>query len=131
MSGHLMRCLGVFMAAGLVLGSGAQCTPSQEASEPTGKLPKLVDIGAKTCIPCKKMAPILEELASDYAGKFDVEFIDVSVDANVARAEKYKIKLIPTQIFLDPSGKELWRHQGFLGKEAILGKWRELGYKLQ
>ena len=40
-------------------------------------LPKLIDLGASKCIPCKKMAPILEEVKKEYAGILDVEFIDV------------------------------------------------------
>jgi len=42
----------------------------------------------------------------------------------------YNIKLIPTQIFYDPSGKEVFRHEGFFGKADILAKWKELGVDL-
>jgi thioredoxin 1 len=91
-------------------------------------LPKLVDLGASKCIPCKKMAPILEELKKEYAGVFDVEFIDVWQKENAKKAEEYKIESIPTQVFLDPKGKELWRHVGFFSKEEILAKWKELGF---
>ncbi len=90
-----------------------------------GQLPKLVDLGADKCIPCKTMAPILKELKKEYAGRFEVEFIDVWKDPKAAKP--YKIKLIPTQIFYDAAGKELFRHEGFYGKEDILGKWKELG----
>jgi len=117
------------VSTGLVGAIGMQFLRSETPRSPVAGLPKLVDLGAKTCIPCKRMAPILEGLKKDYAGKFDVEFIDVSVKGNVPLAEKYKIKLIPTQVFLDAKGKELWRHEGFLGREAILGKWKELGFK--
>lgn len=119
----------VLVSGGLVGVVCMQFLRAEATRSPAGGLPKLVDLGAKTCIPCKKMAPILEGLKKDYAGKFDVEFIDVSIESNVPLAEKYKIKLIPTQVFLDAKGKELWRHEGFLGKEAILGKWKELGFK--
>jgi len=91
-------------------------------------LPKLVDLGASKCIPCKQMAPILEELKKEYAGIFDVEFIDVWQKENAKKAEDYKIQSIPTQVFLDSKGKELWRHVGFFSKEDILAKWKELGY---
>ena len=92
-------------------------------------LPRLVDLGADKCIPCKMMAPILEELREEYAGSLEVVFIDVwqSPDAG----QKYGIGLIPTQIFYDASGKELFRHEGFFGKEEILAKWKELGIHLQ
>ena len=92
------------------------------------KLPKLLDLGAGRCIPCKLMAPILEELKKEYAGKLEVEFIDVWKTPDVAK--QYKINLIPTQIFYDASGKELFRHEGFFGKADILAKWKELGVKL-
>ena len=88
-------------------------------------LPRLVDLGAKSCVPCKVMAPILEELGQDYAGRFDAEFIDVGEDR--AAAGRYGIKLIPTQIFFGASGEELFRHEGFMSKEDILAKWDELG----
>lgn len=92
------------------------------------KLPRLVDLGADKCIPCKMMAPILEELKKDYAGTFSVEFIDVW--KNPDAGNKYGIRIIPTQIFFDAAGKELFRHEGFFSKEDILAKWRELGIEL-
>lgn len=103
--------------------------PEGKATTKTSGIPKLLDLGSKTCIPCKKMAPILDELKKDYAGKFDVEFIDVGQRENAAKAVKYGIKLIPTQIFFDKDGEELWRHEGFLGKADILARWKELGYE--
>lgn len=91
-------------------------------------LPRLVDLGAGKCIPCKKMAPILEELKKEFAGRLEVEFIDVW--ENPSAGARYKINLIPTQIFYDASGKELFRHEGFFSREDILGKWKELGVDL-
>lgn len=91
-------------------------------------LPKLLDLGAKACIPCKMMAPILDELTTEYAGRFDVEFIDVWIKENAEKAKAYGIGSIPTQIFFGRDGKELWRHEGFIAKADILAKWKELGY---
>ena len=91
-------------------------------------LPRLVDLGADKCVPCKMMAPILVELRSEYEGTFKVEFIDVW--KNPDEAPKYGIKLIPTQIFFDASGKELFRHEGFFSKEDILSKWKEFDVDL-
>jgi len=90
--------------------------------------PKLLDLGADKCIPCKMMAPILEELKEEYAGRLDVEFIDVWKNPQAAR--RYGIESIPTQIFFDAEGNELDRHAGFISKEDILRKWRELGIEL-
>jgi thioredoxin 1 len=89
-------------------------------------LPKLIDLGADKCIPCKEMAPILEKMKTDFAGVLDVQFIDVW--KNPEAGEAYDIELIPTQIFFDAEGKELFRHVGFFGREEMLAKWRELGY---
>jgi len=114
--------------------SDAKTIPHQSRTEnPTDKLvgkrlPTLIDLGAGKCIPCKMMAPILEELRTEYKGKLKVEFIDVS--KKPGEAKKYGIKLIPTQIFFDASGKELFRHEGFYSREDILAKWKELGVDL-
>ncbi len=91
----------------------------------SSKLPKLVDLGADKCIPCKMMAPVLKELKTEYEGRMEVEFIDVWKKPDAAK--QYKFQIIPTQIFFDASGKELFRHEGFFGKEDILKKWKELG----
>jgi len=108
--------------------SAAQCcdTAISEVKEEV-KIPTLIDLGAKKCIPCKKMAPILDELTKEYEGIFTVKFIDVWEKEGAVEAEKYKIESIPTQIFFDENGKELWRHTGFISKEDILKKWKELG----
>ena len=92
------------------------------------KLPRLVDFGATQCVQCKMLAPILDQLAKEYAGVLEVKFVDVWVEANAKEAEKYKIQLIPTQIYFDKDGKELWRNEGFISKEDILKQWRALGY---
>jgi thioredoxin 1 len=89
-------------------------------------IPRLVDIGADQCIPCKLMAPILEELRGEYAGRMQVDFIDVW--KNPHAAQPYRIHAIPTQIFFDESGRELARHQGFMSKEDILSTWKRVGY---
>jgi thioredoxin 1 len=93
------------------------------------KLPKLIDLGADKCIPCKMMAPLLEELKREYAGRLEVEFIDVW--KNPDAGQRYGIQMIPTQIFYDADGKERSRHVGFIGKEDILAKWKELGVELR
>ena len=111
-----------------VQNSAAKAKEKQAGPAPTQKLPHLVDLGADKCIPCKMMAPILEELRNEYKGKLQVEFIDVWKDRSAG--DQYGIRVIPTQIFFDPSGKELFRHVGFISKEDILSKWQELGFNL-
>ena len=106
----------------------AENTGDKAAPVAAAKLPKLIDLGAGKCIPCKMMAPILEELKKEYAGRMNVEFIDVWKDPEAGKT--YGIEMIPTQIFYDADGKELFRHTGFFGKEDILAKWKELGVNL-
>ena len=92
-------------------------------------LPRLVDLGSDKCIPCKMMAPLLQELKQEYAGRLVVEVIDVR--QNREAAAQYGIRMIPTQVFVAPSGDELFRHEGFMSKEAILAKWEELGVDIE
>lgn len=94
----------------------------------TKQLPRLLDLGATKCIPCKMMVPVLDELTKEYNGKLKVEFIDVW--ENRAAAEKYKVQSIPTQIFFDAKGKEVYRHTGFFSKEDILKTFKEHGIEL-
>jgi len=99
-----------------------------QVSQPAAGLPRLLDLGSVSCIPCKMMAPILEELKKEYEGRLQVEFIDVMANPDAGRS--YHLSLIPTQIFFDASGKERFRHEGFFSKEDILAKWKELGVDL-
>lgn len=98
----------------------------------SGKLPvkgmvTLVDLGAKKCIPCKMMAPILEELEEEYQGQAAIVFVDVW--ENPDAVEQFGIKVIPTQIFYDDQGREVLRHQGFFSKEHIIGVLEKLGVR--
>jgi thiol-disulfide isomerase/thioredoxin len=103
----------------------AERSPASPAPR-AAPLPRLVDLGATQCIPCKMMAPILDELRTTYAGHFEVHFIDVW--ENRAAGQAYRIRVIPTQVFFDAGGKELLRHEGFLSREDILRIWHRLGY---
>ena len=98
----------------------ADSTAGEQQERP---LPRLVDLGAGKCIPCKAMAPILKELKTTCAGTMDVAFIDVW--ENEGAGEKYGIKMIPTQIFFAADGRELFRHEGFMSREDIVAKWLE------
>lgn len=94
-------------------------------AEEAPALPRLLELGSHKCIPCKMMAPIIEELTTTCEGLVDVDFIDVKLDRDAAKP--YKVRIIPTQIFFAADGKELWRHQGFLPREEIVAKWAEFG----
>jgi thioredoxin 1 len=97
------------------------------ADVPVKGMVTMVDLGAKTCIPCKMMAPILVKLEKEYAGKAAVVFFDVWKDQ--APAKRFGIRAIPTQIFFDKAGKEVYRHEGFLGEEEIVRRFKDMGVK--
>jgi thioredoxin 1 len=77
-----------------------------------------IELGADRCIPCRKMQPIMKAIAQTYPDQVQVIFYDVWKDP--APAEKYGIQLIPTQVFIDQKGKEVFRHVGLFPKEEIL-----------
>ncbi len=125
---HALRSV-LFLLAGLAfLAVGLRAAASTAQAESKTTLPRLVDLGADKCIPCKMMAPVLAELAKDYPGQLEVVFIDVW--KNPGEGQDYRIQLIPTQIFYDATGKERFRHEGFMAKKDILAKWKELGVPL-
>lgn len=112
---------------GLFSATAALAAPPQAVvaqAVPVKGMVTMVDLGAKTCIPCKMMAPILVELEKEYRGKAAVVFIDVREDNS--QAERFKIRAIPTQIFFDKSGREVSRHEGFMEKKAIADQLNKL-----
>ncbi len=89
------------------------------ADENKKALVTFVELGSVNCIPCKMMQPVMKEIEKDYKSKVKVIFYDVWTAEGKPFAEKYAIKLIPTQVFLDKEGKEFFRHEGFFSKEDI------------
>ncbi len=85
----------------------------------------ILDIGAASCIPCKMMAPILEKLEKKYDGKAAVIFLDVRYHKETAIS--FGINGIPTQIFYDKKGNEVYRHLGFMSEDAIVAQFKKMG----
>ena len=126
------RMLPVFLALCVLLSANGmvhsaensqQKTTDADVSNPlqaalqTGK-PVVADFGKGTCVPCKMMAPILEDLQQEYKGKAEVIFIDIREHPSLTR--DVGIRVIPTQIFYSASGQEVKRHTGFMDKSAIV-----------
>ena len=88
-------------------------------------LPKLLDFGRGKCIPCKAMAPILKELSEEYKDRVIIKIIEIDQDPPLTMANR--IRLIPTQIFFDSKNKEIFRHEGFMDKEAIKKIFQQMG----
>jgi len=113
---------------GLLSPTGAAVVRAEQLPQvPVPGTVTMVDLGAKKCIPCKMMAPIIEELASEYKGRVAVLFIDVW--ENPDAGPKFGLRAIPTQIFYDVAGKEISRHEGFLDKESIVTVFKQQGVK--
>ena len=103
---------------------------SEEYSHDFSKVPvkgmvTMVDLGAKKCIPCKMMAPIIEKMEKVYRDKAAIVFIDVW--ENREQAGRFGIKAIPTQIFFDSEGKEVHRHVGFMNEKEIMAQLKKMG----
>jgi thioredoxin 1 len=90
-----------------------------------GGKPVLVDFGANSCFPCRQMRPILKEVSTEYSEKAKVLVLDVYKFENLA--SQYKVQLIPTLVFFDSKGKEVFRHLGALDKASIVAKLKEIG----
>jgi thioredoxin 1 len=87
--------------------------------------PVLVDFGANSCMPCRQLRPILKEIEKEYTGKASILVIDVYKYQDLAR--EHRVQLIPTLIFFDKGGKEIYRHVGAWDKDSIVGKLKEAG----
>jgi len=95
-------------------------TTSQTSSKPDAIMVTFVEIGAAKCIPCKAMQPIMKAVEEEYRGQVKVVFHDVWTPKGRDDAEKYNIRIIPTQVFLDKDGKEYFRHEGYFPKEELV-----------
>jgi thioredoxin 1 len=106
-------------------GTNAHGTRIDFESLPVKGMVTLIDLGATECIPCKMMAPIMTKLEAGYQGKAVIAFIDVW--KHKEQAPKYKIRAIPTQIFYDASGTEVYRHEGFMSEKDIVAQLTKMG----
>ena len=77
----------------------------------------MLELGSVGCVPCEQMKPVMEKLRTNFKGKLEVFFVDVRKDKDTAR--RFGVYAIPTQVFLDKSGKEFHRHIGFYAYEEI------------
>ncbi|MBN2434502.1 MAG: thioredoxin family protein [Spirochaetes bacterium] len=92
-----------------------------ERESSSGKLPivTFIELGSVNCVPCKMMQPVMDQVKATYGDKVDVVFYDVWTEEERSMAEKYRIRAIPTQVFLDVDGNEYYRHTGFFPFEEL------------
>jgi thioredoxin 1 len=105
--------------------AAAQAAETKEI--PAKGMVTMVDLGAKKCVPCKMMAPIMEKVEKDYQGKALIHFFDVWEDREPAM--RFRIRAIPTQIFFDKDAKEAYRHEGFMSEADIVSQLTKMGVK--
>ncbi|BDQ03085.1 thioredoxin family protein [Ignavibacterium sp.] len=96
---------------------------SKENKSRTSKSSKtkvtFIELGSVNCVPCKMMQPVMKAIEEKYGDQVKVVFYDVWTKEQKQYAQIYKIKLIPTQVFLDENGKEFHRHEGFYPEAEI------------
>jgi thioredoxin 1 len=108
------------------LGKAQPVTPQPA---PKAGVPTMLELGSTTCTPCKMMEKVMDELRKSYPKTLIVKFINV--DKSPEMTKKYKISVIPTQVFLDADGKEFHRHMGFYPVDDIVAMLENNGYKLE
>ena len=89
-----------------------------ENKKSEGKI-TFVELGSLNCIPCKQMKKVMEEVENEYKDRINIVFYDVHSEKDADMADKYGIKLIPTQVFLDKNGKEYFRHEGYYPTKEV------------
>ena len=98
-----------------------QASTTATVTKPTMNIKvTFIELGSVGCIPCDMMRPIHDDIEKEYEGQVLVRFYDVRTILGGPFAEKYKVRMIPTQVFLDKDGVEYFRHVGFFPKEEIV-----------
>lgn len=115
----------LLLAAFLILHVSEGMAGDGASTVPAPGMVTMVDLGANSCIPCKMMAPILEEVRTEYQDKAAIVFIDVWKLPE--QSKKFNVSVIPTQVFFDRNGAEVYRHVGFLEKQAIVDQLAKMG----
>lgn len=124
----LILLLGVFSIRCNAAGPGADEKGGTAAAEESHQV-TFVELGSVRCIPCKMMQPIMKDIEKDYAKQVKVVFHDVWTPEGEPFARSYKIRVIPTQVFLDKDGEEYFRHEGFFPKEELVKVLKQKGVK--
>ena len=126
---NMFRKLTIFLLlsglSALIGPSATKADVEKFADLPVKGMVTMIDLGAKKCIPCKMMAPILAKMEKQYESKATIVFIDVW--KHNEQAKRFGIRAIPTQIFFNEDGKEIYRHVGFMDENAIVNQLKKMG----
>jgi len=118
--------IGLVVCSLAILSTGFAAEPKINMQSLMAKrVPVMLEFGRGWCIPCKYMKPILEDMAKAYAGRAIVTTVDM--DANKDLVRSFNIRMMPTQVFLTPDGKEFFRNEGTLEREHIAQVFAKMG----
>ena len=120
-------CIPLLMGLFLFIWVSENVRADEFENLPVKGMVTMIDLGAKKCIPCKMMAPIMEKMERKYEGKAAVVFIDVWEHRE--QTARFRIRAIPTQIFFDSDGQEVYRNEGFMPEKTIVAILEKLGVK--
>ena len=132
---NLKRISQVFLASLLFIAISCNSRPKPAATDKEGwkndTIYKVtfIELGSVNCIPCKQMRPVMDSIEKNYSKQVKVVFHDVWTEAGAPYGQKYGIKSIPTQVFLDANGKEYFRHVGFFPEEDVVTVLKMKGVK--
>ncbi len=104
--------------------------PSTTTAAKAEPIVTFIELGSVNCIPCKAMQPVMDSIRTKYPDQVSVLFYDVWTDEGAPYGQQYRIRVIPTQVFLDKDGEEYYRHEGFFPEEELLKILAQGGVKL-
>jgi thioredoxin 1 len=119
-SPRLLWLAGLGLAA-LFLISPRVVSPAAPAAKPT-----IYEFGSKLCPVCARNAVVLKEVGTKYRGQILLRFLYIDEDEPLFR--KYGVTFVPTQVFLDASGKMVFRHDGPISRKELITKLKELNF---
>lgn len=119
---------GTGLYRGLAPGSPSPTATATSSVTPTAGLPRLVELGSDSCAMCIAMQQVLAELRSNHPGRLEV--VSINLMQYPEQTQVWQVKFIPTQVFLDGQGRELFRHVGYLPRPAVEARFAALGFPL-
>jgi len=125
----LLLFISIFPLVGCAKSESQGVLPSgSNSGNPSAKV-TFIELGSVNCIPCIKMQGIMKEVEREYKDQVQIIFYDVWTEAGKPYAQQYRIRVIPTQVFLDQKGNEFFRHEGYFPKEQLVQILRQKGVR--
>lgn len=112
-----MKYLQIIFVLMMILAASWLTAETKQEPKP---LVTFLELGSANCIPCKMMKPVMKDVEEHYGAVVKVIFHDIALPKNRFIASQYKIRVMPTQVFLDAEGKEFFRHEGFYPKDELI-----------